>query len=409
MGKVMNNASYLIKTREYYIGFPREFSFYPENMDAKRRSRIHEQAIEAMQNPADISKTGPGVRRVVIGDGKYLVLGVCGYLNVIMKDLADEYHLFCDLSETRRSYGFVGFVWDLETANAVPARFPDVEEFSKVLKKEIVPHWKDSGNSVWAEKQQKGIPIPYDYQVTLEDNENRDAAKKCQLNTDSRKIAISSFCEENGLIREAIRLAVSKKEVSLCTDLEIDKGNGSGFMNVTVFRNIYAPVTIDNSKKSTPFEYHESEVHQYRDVIWKFYTRRYTQRKAIENLEYFVEKVAKRYGLEVLDRYYRMDSVTFILRFPVRFSIKEFENVIRNRIFNLQKERKLLVVREVEFWEISQTGDEISQEVQWEKVSDGSENILEEAEKLQKRLEELYGTRQRPEENDIKPGNPFEL
>lgn len=231
MGQIKSRASCLIKTREYYIGFPDKFSHYPGNMNPENLDNIHRLALEAMQEPGSIPKTSGGVRRIVIGDGKYLVLGICGYLCTVLEDLALEYNWFCDLSETRRSYGFMGFVWDLASADELPLTFPAIHSFAELLKTEIVPHWRDSKNSFWAENAQRGFAMDYQYMVDCEEKNETKQGINRSLNMQENKVAVFSQEKEN-LTEEAICLAIQKKQISFSTDLDFDEGTGTGFMNL---------------------------------------------------------------------------------------------------------------------------------------------------------------------------------
>lgn len=235
MGKVLNQVSCLIKAREYNVGFPGRFSHYPENMDSERMDKIHTLVLEAMQDPGSISESGDRVRRIVIGDGKYMVLGISGYLRSIMPDLSDEYNSFCDLSETRRTYGFAGFVWDLTADTELPQDFPEITEFAELFKIEILPHWKDSANSIWAENVQRGILVPYSFEVHCGEDDISKKIGENRINTNKRKVAVFRSTEAL-LVHEAIFWASKRYDVSLCTDLDYYEESGTDFMNLCSYR-----------------------------------------------------------------------------------------------------------------------------------------------------------------------------
>lgn len=235
MGKILNQVSCLIKAREYNVGFPNKFSHYPVNMDSERMDKIHTLVLEAMQDPGSISGSDGRVRRIVIGDGKYMVLGISGYLSSIMQDLSDGYNSFCDLSGTRKAYGFAGFVWDLTEYVELPQDFPAITEFAELFKAEILPHWKDSANSIWAENVKRGITVPYCCKVNCGEDDIPNNMMGNRINTNKHKVAV--FRSEGALlIREAIFWASKRHEVSLCTDLDYYEESGTDFMNLCSYR-----------------------------------------------------------------------------------------------------------------------------------------------------------------------------
>lgn len=229
MEKRLKQASCLIKTREYYVGFPDDFSHYPEGMDTETREYLHHMVIEAMQWPEDVSKAGGGVRRLVIGNGEYMVAGICGYLNHMMKDIADEYGAFCDFSGTRKSYGFVGLVWALDGEGGLPQAFPDLDALTEPLRREIVPHWKYSDSSLWAGKVRMGIETAFDFDIP--DKAGMGSGGRNRLNTRKGKTAVFSS-DADGMLADALAMAAAGQEISVCTDLEYNTEKGSAFMNL---------------------------------------------------------------------------------------------------------------------------------------------------------------------------------
>lgn len=229
MEKRLKQASCLIKTREYYVGFPDDFSHYPEGMDTETREYLHHMVIEAMQWPEEVSKAGGGVRRLVIGNGEYMVAGICGYLNHMMKDIADEYGTFCDFSGTRKSYGFVGLVWALDGEGGLPQAFPDLDTLAEPLRREIVPHWKDSDSSLWAGEVRKGIETAFDFAIP--DKAGMGSGGRNRLNTRKGKTAVFSS-DADGMLADALAMAAAGQEISVCTDLEYNTEKGSDFMNL---------------------------------------------------------------------------------------------------------------------------------------------------------------------------------
>lgn len=236
MSKSLENASCLIKSREYHVGFPFRFSHRPANVSSEEIECFHNIAVEAMDSPDDISMDNGRIRKVVFCDGRFLVLGISGYIHAIVSDPENKYNSFCDLSNIRRCYVFAGFVWDMSTCAAedMPVSFPLLESFEELVKKQIVAHWFDSNNSSWADSIRAGIHMPYNCSVMFEDLPKEESLDGSKLNlTDKQTIMVFPKQEGKRLITEAIQVAWNRKAVSLCTDLIYYREDGSWFMNIT--------------------------------------------------------------------------------------------------------------------------------------------------------------------------------
>lgn len=250
MEKRLKRASCLIKTREYYVGFPDRFSHYPEGMDAETREYLHQMVLEAMQWPEAIPEAAGGVRRLVIGTGEYMVAGISGYLYHMMKDIADEYGAFCDFSDTRRSYGFAGLVWALDGEGGLPQVFPDLVTLTEPMRREVVPHWKDSDNSLWAGEVRRGIETAFDFDIP--DEAGMEGGRTNRLNTRKGKTAVFS-ADAEGMLADALAMAAAGQEISVCTDLEYDREKGSAFMNLFSYHAKEDGEIFDNPhKKAVP-------------------------------------------------------------------------------------------------------------------------------------------------------------
>ena len=244
MDKMTSMASCLIRTREYYIGFPSAFTHYPEGMPAKTLESLFEQVQSAMNAPNMIPKTGDGLRRIVIGTGKHLVIGVAGYARNLVHDGPSNTIALVDEAK-RPSYGFVGFVWELDKTDKCICGFPQIESFSEVFRELIVSHWCDSNNSKWAAQVGVGIPVPYQYDVTF-------APLACNhetvnLNFTKEKIYTFDNSYADSILAKAIAAACKRQIVSVCTDMYLEN-TGTPFGNLTGNTNGKVVIVTENAK-----------------------------------------------------------------------------------------------------------------------------------------------------------------
>lgn len=244
MDEMTSMASCLIRTREYYIGFPSAFTHYPEGMPAKTLESLFEQVQSAMNAPNMIPKTGDGLRRIVIGTGKYLVIGVAGYARNMVHD--DSSNAIPLVDEAKRpSYGFIGFVWDLDKTDERIYGFPQIESFTKVFRELIVSHWRDSNNSKWAAHVGVGIPVPYQYDVAFAPLScNHEAVN---LNFNKEKIYTFDNSYADSILAKAITAACKKQIVSVCTDMYLES-TGTPFGNLTGNTNGKVVIVTENAK-----------------------------------------------------------------------------------------------------------------------------------------------------------------
>lgn len=264
--EMMNGfASCLIKVRQFDIGFPSLFSHYPEGMKHEELTEIHGYVQNAMDQPPLIPEAGGSIRRVIIGTGKYLIMGIAGYAQHLAADVPDIPYQLVDFTG-RKCPGFIGFVWNLETTPVQPIAFPSLSAFGAAFQELILTHWKDSKNSEWAYDTRAGVEVPYRYPVSGEllPMPGEPAA----LNHDKRKLYSFDRSKENSLIYQAIAEAVGKKGVSLCTDLYFDSEKGSSFWNMTADLKDGPMVRLENPKftriKITSKPEPEAEKEQYR-------------------------------------------------------------------------------------------------------------------------------------------------
>lgn len=244
MDKMTSMASCLIRTREYYIGFPSTFTHYPEGIPTQTLKSLFEQVQSAMNAPNMIQKTGDGLRRIVIGTGRYLVIGIAGYARNLVHD--DPSSTIALVDEAKRpSYGFVGFVWELDETDKCICGFPQIESFSEVFRELIVSHWRDSNNSKWAAQVGVGIPVPYQYDVAF-------APLACNhetvnLNFNKEKIYTFDNSYADSILAKAITAACKKQIVSVCTDMYLES-TGTPFGNLTGNTNGKVVIVTENAK-----------------------------------------------------------------------------------------------------------------------------------------------------------------
>lgn len=244
MDKMTSMASCLIRTREYYIGFPSAFTHYPEGMPAKTLESLFEQVQSAMNAPNMIPKNGENLRRIVIGTGKYLVIGISGYARNLVRD--DSSDLVSLVDEAKRpSYGFIGFVWDLDKIDKRICGFPTIESFSKLFCELIVSHWHDSNNSKWASQVGKGIMVPYQYEVAFMPLSCKH--ESTTLNYDKKKMYIFDNDYADSVLEKAINAAFEKRQISVCTDLYLES-TGAPFGNLTGSNSSKDVIVTDNAK-----------------------------------------------------------------------------------------------------------------------------------------------------------------
>lgn len=244
--EMMNGfASCLIKVRQFDIGFPSLFSHYPEGMKHEELTEIHEYVQNAMDQPPLIPEAGGSIRRVIIGTGKYLIMGIAGYAQHLAADVPDIPYQLVDFTG-RKCPGFIGFVWNLETTPVQPIAFPPLSAFGVAFQELILTHWKDSKNSAWAYKTRAGVEVPYKYPVSGE--LLPIPGEPVALNYDKRKLYSFDRSKENSLIYQATAEAIRKQAVSLCTDLYFDSEAGSSFLNMTADLKDSSMVRLENPK-----------------------------------------------------------------------------------------------------------------------------------------------------------------
>ena len=247
----IGNASCLIRTREYHIGFPNAFSHYPEGMPEETREKLLSFVQDAMSNNLrSVHMDSDGVRRrIVIREGNYQVLGICAILSDFMKDPENQCNGFRD-EANRPCYGFFGFVWDMSWRSFTPTTsFPVIEAFREMVETEIAPYWKAPGpldenkryykNADWQKKvtMEGGFPVSYHYQVAM----RRIEADWVDLNMQRNLIRFFPYPESKNVLRSAVYESQKNtgEPFSLCMNLDIDEGEASSFMNATS-ENVHA-------------------------------------------------------------------------------------------------------------------------------------------------------------------------
>ena len=247
--EMMNGfASCLVKVRQHHIGFPSLFSHYPEGMKHEELTEIHEYVQNAMDQPREIPEASGYLRRVIIGTGKYLIMGVAGYAQHLAAEVQNVPHQLVDFTG-RGCPGFIGFVWNLETTPIHQIGFPSLSTFGSVFHELILNHWVDSRNSEWAYQTRAGIETPYKYTVSVEILPM--SAETVALNHNKKKVFSFDRSKENTLIYQAISEATKKQMVSICTDLYFNDEEGSSFLNMTADLKGSPMVSLENAKFAT--------------------------------------------------------------------------------------------------------------------------------------------------------------
>lgn len=267
-------ASCLIKVRQHHIGFPSLFSHYPEGMKHEELTEIHEYVQNAMDQPREIPEASGYLRRVIIGTGKYLILGVSGYAQHLAAEVQNIPHQLVDFTG-RGCPGFIGFVWNLETNPIQQIAFPSLSSFGSVFQELILSHWEDSKNSAWAYDTRAGVKVPYRYSVSA--GPLPVPIESVGLNHNKKKLCTFDRSNENALIYQAISEAIKKQSVSICTDLYFNDEDGSSFLNMTADLKGKPMVSLENvrfitskvSKKQTP-EVKPEQSHTQIDADWSF-------------------------------------------------------------------------------------------------------------------------------------------
>lgn len=257
MEQILNNASCLIRTREYHTGFPRAFSHYPAGMPRDTVERLAEMAQDAMNFDRSDWRDDEGVhRRVVILEQGYLVLGISCELSNLMSQEAEAYQGFCDVAG-RKCYGFFAFVWDLNHAQELPSGFPSAASFQKMIQEKLLfnteiggemrSNWFVSDVSKWAiTATNDGHPVDYDCQVCFERKTAFPSA--LLLNTTVEKVKVFSLAESGGLLDEAIWQAAQQRlsSLSLCTNMDAEEGRKTTFANITSNKQTGSPSLYPN-------------------------------------------------------------------------------------------------------------------------------------------------------------------
>ena len=266
--EMMNGfASCLIKVRQFHIGFPSLFSHYPEGMNHEELAEIHEYVQNAMNQPRAIPEAGRSLRRVIIGTGKYLIMGISGYAQYLAAGIQDIPHQLVDFTG-RECPGFIGFVWNQEATPVQQIAFPSLSSFGAAFQELILEHWQDSKNSAWAYETRAGVEVPYNYPVTGELLPT--PGEPVALNHDKKKLYSFDRSKESSLIYQAIVEAIRMQAVSLCSDLYFDSEAGSSFLNMTADLKDSSMVRLENPKfaqEKIPFRPEpEAEKEQYRTL-----------------------------------------------------------------------------------------------------------------------------------------------
>lgn len=247
--EMMNGfASCLIKVRQHYIGFPSLFSHYPEGMKHEELTEIHEYVQNAMDQPREIPESSGYLRRVIIGTGKYLIMGVSGYAQHLAAEVQNIPNQLVDFTG-RGCPGFIGFVWNLDTTPVQQIAFPSLSDFGSVFQELILEHWEDSKNSAWAYETRTGVEVTYKYSVSAEPLPV--PVETVGLNHNKKKLYSFDKGKEKVILYQALSEAIKKQTVSVCTDLFFNDEEGSNFLNMTANLKGGSMVSLENARFTT--------------------------------------------------------------------------------------------------------------------------------------------------------------
>lgn len=279
MSKYLNSvkkASCLIRVREYNIGFPSRFSHIPEDMSTETVDKIIEYVEDAMANPESLEE----VRKIVISQDGYLILGIDGFIQQYVPDPENRFKGFTDVSGNRRCHGFVGFVWN-KTGSCIeelPNGFPTLNSFAEIIRTQLLTPlpwprsmerwnmlnkqqqeaaeleweskspeeryrsstpWYLSDADEWADAIHSGTGhiVPYQYDVELESTVDVGTSILNQRYPDRVKEFPRSL--NQGLLGQAVNIARENiSSFSFCTDLYFNESKSTCFMNMTNGSNL---------------------------------------------------------------------------------------------------------------------------------------------------------------------------
>lgn len=229
MENKLTNAACLIRTRMLKVGYPALFSHLPEGMEKACAEKIGRYADAAMQYVSELSGETEKVRKVVIREDGFLILGIAGALSDILPEKASEYNGLLD--GQRKIPCFVGLVWKLMKDSELPTAFPKYESFTKVLEKEILTHWTENDISKWSEGFNQGMTMLYEEEAIIPDKTAQEFDKLSLL---SNKQCVAPVSDSDAMLQAALDAAVGgvSAQVSACTKVSLNYAQ-QPFMNVT--------------------------------------------------------------------------------------------------------------------------------------------------------------------------------
>lgn len=236
---MLTGASCFIKTRLLYGGFPSRFQYYPAGAGAGTIEKIHDLVQEAMSDVKEIITPDRLRRSVIVCDG-LLALGVSGFIADILPDKAESYAGFTDRSGTRRVFGFFGLVWDIRSAEALPAAFPHIAAFRRLIEEKILPYWSLTEYDATLERFKQGVADAYTCTADVA-AAPASAPSERMFNTSASKTAVIHTTRYGAVLDEAAAYAVTQRRFSLCGGL------GARYAAETAYENIVVPDTRDRS------------------------------------------------------------------------------------------------------------------------------------------------------------------
>lgn len=219
-------ASCLIKTRMYHLGFPNRFQYYPEMMSPADLEELHSFALDFMDDPKEID-TPDSLRRCVIVGENYCVAGIAGFLCDILGELSEAYNGFCDASGTRKVYGFFAFVLEPDQK----ADFPQTEHFRELIRRLILPYWRERDHSAFAARLQKGIGLEAVFPLPTAEEAHSPEEWLC-FNSDREKLGCVYTPDTFAVLNEAMRRNGKEAPFSLSTGLERSSRAAASFLNI---------------------------------------------------------------------------------------------------------------------------------------------------------------------------------
>lgn len=195
-------AAAIIHGRTRYRDFREGLLVRPEDMTEEQAYRWKKQILRCTREPEEM-RIGHQVRRAVISDGVFGVVGVAAYFRDIAAGSFED--------EGRRpAYGFVGFIWRIDSFFR-PSSFPSTADFKGLAERYVVPRWEEPKNGRNAEK---ATLLAYK-EGWGEAFTGRGLSEWLNIEEQSE----TESADSESAVRQALKRAVRGEKVFFCTGL----------------------------------------------------------------------------------------------------------------------------------------------------------------------------------------------